>query len=103
MRPVTSRIGKLEDTFLPGKGKPQLLLVMIAAGNDLALDQDRCIQILRECGFLPSGSVGLVNLLGVPHGLNADELERFLREHGEETRGLNRIQNHGGLEGTHEC
>ena len=35
---------------------------MTAAGRGLALDQDRCIQILRECGHLPTGPVDVVNL-----------------------------------------
>lgn len=52
MRTVTRRIGNLEDTFRPGNGKPLLLLVVTAAERRLALDQDRCVQILRECGFL---------------------------------------------------
>ena len=92
MRTVTRRIGKLEDTFRPGNGKPQLLLVVTAAGKELALDQDRCIQILRECGFLPTGPVGLVNLGEIPNGLNAEELETYLREHGAETSGFRGAQ-----------
>jgi len=47
----------------------------------LALDQDRCIEILGECAVLPAGpAVGVVNLLEVPKGLNAKETERYLRE-----------------------
>jgi hypothetical protein len=99
MKTVTRRIGKLEDTFRPGHGKPQLLLVVTAAEIGLALDQDRCVQILRECGFLPTGPVGIVNLAAIPHGLDAEELEKFLREHGAETRGLNGDHNHGGNAG----
>jgi hypothetical protein len=99
MRTVARRIAKLEDRFLPGNGKPQLLLVVTAAGKALALDQDRCIQILRECGFLPTGPVGLVNLGEIPNGLNAEELERFLRKDGEEICGLRSVQNHGGDHG----
>jgi hypothetical protein len=99
MRTVVRRIAKLEDRFWPGNGKPPLLLVVTAAGRELALDQDRCIQILRECGFLPTGPVGLVNLGEIPDGLDAEELERYLREHGAETRGFHGAQNHGGPEG----
>ena len=90
MRTVTRRIGKLEDRFRSGNGKPLLLLVVTSAGKRLALDQDRCTQILGECGFLPTGGpVGVVNLAAIPHGLDADELKMFLREHGAETCGLN--------------
>ena len=61
--------------------------------------EDRCVQILRECGFLPTGPVGVVNLGDIPEGLNAEELERFLRKNGAETRGLRSAQDHGGREG----
>jgi hypothetical protein len=65
------------------------------AGWGLALDSDRCIDILGECGFLPTGPVGLVDLCQIPDCLNAEELERFLREHGAETRELRGTQAHG--------
>ena len=100
MRIVARRIGKLEDRFWPGNGKPPLLLVVCNAGWGLALDQEACIQILRECGFLPTGPVGLVNLGRIPDGLNAEELERYLREGGAETRGFRGAQDHGGPAGT---
>ena len=61
MKTIDGRIYKLEDRFWSGNGKQPLLLVMRKAGWGLALDQDRCIQILGECGFLPTGPVGLVN------------------------------------------
>jgi len=93
MRTVTSRIGKLEDRFRPRNGKPPLLLIVTAAEKRLALDQYRCVQILRECGFLPTGPVGLVNLAEIPAGLDVEELERYLREHGAETRGFRGGQN----------
>ena len=88
MKTIDSRIRKLEDRFWPGNGKPPLLLVVCQAGWGLALEQDRCIQILGECGFLPTDPVGLVNLCQIPDGLNAEQLERFLRENGAETRGF---------------
>jgi hypothetical protein len=99
MNALTRRIRRLEDQFGCGDGRPQLLLVVTAAGKALALDQDRCIQILRECGSLPTGPVGVVNLGEIPNGLNADELERFLRKDGAEICGLRSAQNHGGLSG----
>jgi hypothetical protein len=77
----------------------QLLMVVTAAGKRLALDPDRCIEILRESGFLPTGPVGVVNLAEIPEGLNAEELERFLREDGAVTRGLHGAQNDDEPEG----
>ena len=99
MKTIDRRIRKLEDRFWIGDKRQCILLVVCNAGWGLALDQDRCIQILGECGFLPTGPVGLVNLAQIPSCLNAEELERFLREHGAETRGFSGAQNDGGLAG----
>ena len=95
MRTVARRIAKLEDQFGTAAGKPQLLLVVSRAGWGLALDQDRCMQILRECGFLPTGPVGVVNLGEIPGGLNAEKLEKFLRKDGADICGLRGAQHHG--------
>ena len=91
MRTVTRRIAKLEDRFSPTEGKPQLLLVACRAGWGLALDMDKCVEILRECGFLPTGRIGLVSFLDIPSHMSAEELERFLREKGREACDLNRM------------
>jgi hypothetical protein len=99
MKTVTRRIGKLEDTFRLGNREPLLLLVVTAAEKRLALDQDRCVQILRECGSLPTGPIGLVNLAEIPPGLDAVKLETYLREHGEETRSFRGGQHRAGLVG----
>ena len=88
MKAISERLRKLESQFGLGPETEQLLLVVCGAGWGLALDKDRCIRILRECGHLPTGPVGLVNLGQIPDGLDADELERYLREHGAETCGL---------------
>jgi hypothetical protein len=85
MKTVLSRIDKLEKKFGTADGRPQILVVLCRAGWGFGLDEDRCIQILGESGFLPTGPIGLVNLLDVPD-LNADELEQYLREHGNELR-----------------
>jgi len=91
MTTVTRRIAKLEDRFWPAAGEPGFLVGVGRAGWGLALDMDTCIEILRECGFLPRSHAGflLVNLCKVPFGLNAEELERFLREKGGEACDLN--------------
>ncbi len=60
----------------------EFYLVVCKTGWGLALDMDTCVQILDECGSLPTGPVGLVSLLGIPEGLNAGHTERFLRENG---------------------
>ena len=40
------------------------------------------MEILRESGHLPTGPFGVVSLWLLPEGLNAKELEQYLREHG---------------------
>jgi hypothetical protein len=91
MRTAIRRIDKLENRLGIAAGKPELFFVASAAGRRQALDVDTCVEILRECGFLPRGpGIGLVNLLNLPEDLNAGELERFLRVHGPEICGHTR-------------
>jgi hypothetical protein len=97
VRTIARRLQKLERGFGLGPGTEQLLMVVTTAGKRLALDPDRCVQILSECG-LPTGPVGLVNLGQIPDGLNAEELETFLREDGADICGL-RSAHHGGPAG----
>ena len=79
MRTITKRIGKLKDQLLPGNGQPLRLWVLTKPGCEFALDLDRCVQILDECGFLPTVRFGVLNFCGIPDGLSAGELEKFLR------------------------
>jgi len=87
MRTVTRRIAKLEDRFSPTEGEPQILFVACKAGWGLALDMHTCVDILRDCGYLPEGRIGLVSFLDIPAHRSAEELERFLREHGADLSG----------------
>jgi len=86
MKTLTRRLCKLEDQFGIGSGKPQLLVVLCRSGQGLALGSDRCIQVLRECGSLRAGPIGVVNLGNIPQGLNAEQTEKFLRENGASLR-----------------
>jgi hypothetical protein len=95
MNAIDSRIRRLQGRLCPDNGQPQRLWVLVKAGYGLALDQDRCFQILGECGFLPTGRFGVVNFLGIPDDLNAKELEQFLRRNGAETCGFGGDQEHG--------
>ena len=95
MRTIARRLQRLERGCGLGLETEQLLMVVTAAGKRLALDPDRCVQILRECGFPSTGPVGVVNLGQIPDGLNAQELERFLREDGADICGLRSAQDHG--------
>jgi len=86
VKAIARRLCRLEDRFGPAGEKPRMLAVVCQAGWGLSLDQDRCIEILGESGFLPTGPCGVVNFGQIPVGLHADELEQYLREHGAELR-----------------
>jgi hypothetical protein len=93
IRTVTNRIGKLEHRFGIAKGKPGILLVVSAAAWGRALDVDTCMKILRESGLvLNDPGINMVDLLHLPEGLKAQELEKYLREHGEVTQKFGGIQ-----------
>jgi hypothetical protein len=83
MKTVERRLDRLENRLAPQQGRKQFLIVLTDARQKLALDTDRCVQILREAGHLDTTSLSCVVDLGyIPDGLNAAELERYLREHG---------------------
>src|ERR1035438_9803110 len=67
---ITKRIAKLEDQFGTAGRTPQILHLVCRAGWGLALDQDACVEMLGECGFLPTRRIGIVNLLDIPEGLS---------------------------------
>ena len=55
MKSIDQRIRKIEDRFWIGDAKRQgIFLIACRADARLALDRDQCIQILGECGFLPT-------------------------------------------------
>ena len=99
MSQLTRRICRLEDQFgIEGGSSKGILIVASRVG--LPLDADTCVQILRECGFLPTGpGFGLVNLCNIPDGLDGMATERFLREKGMEICDPSVSQNHDGPTG----
>jgi len=72
---------------MPAAKWPCRVWVVRLFGRELALDDDRCVEILRECGFLPDGRRFAVQFCEIPDGLSAKELEKFLREEGEKLCG----------------
>jgi hypothetical protein len=50
--------------------------------DKLAIDEDTCIKILDEAGFLPTCGIATVYLMDIPRGLNTKGTERFLRDNG---------------------
>lgn len=85
MRTLTRRIDNLENLLgIRAAERPCKVWMVHLVGRELALNDDRCVEILRESGFLPNGRRFAVVQLGhVPDGLNAKKLEEFLRENGE--------------------
>jgi hypothetical protein len=86
MKAVARRPDRLEDRLVP-QGRKQFLIVVTDARQSLALDSSTCVQILREAGHLDrTGRSCVVDLAYIPNGLDAAELERYLREHGTRTK-----------------
>jgi hypothetical protein len=83
MRNLRRRIEQLEQAM---GAIPEGVQVMLTyEGVELALDFDRCADILTEAGFVGTGpGLSVLDFSRVPHGLSAVELERYLREHGDE-------------------
>jgi hypothetical protein len=74
---------RLEDRIAPPPER-QIHCTVNLASRELAPDNQTCLAILEEEGFLGTRVVCVVDLCGLPDGLNAAELERYLREHGRE-------------------
>ena len=76
----------------PDHGQEQRFWVTILPGQKFALDRDRCIEILGECGFLPTVRFVVLNYMNIPDGLNTKELEQYLRRNGAQICGTGRDQ-----------
>jgi hypothetical protein len=85
MKAISRRLRELETRLGSGPGIEQKMWVVTIVGRKLALDQDSCIEILRECNFLPTARFGVVDLSVIPEGLSADDTKRFLRVRAAET------------------
>jgi hypothetical protein len=95
MKAIARRLHRLEDTFGPAEGTPPLALIVCQAGWSMALEHDRLMEILAQSGFLPAGPHVLLHMGIVPMGLNAEQAERFVREHAAEIcgfRGVDRVR-----------
>jgi len=79
MTSIARRLGKLENPI--GVTKDIFLVVLSDAGRR-SLDDDTCVRILRDGGFLPARGVAMVDLAQIPVGLNAEETKRFVAQNG---------------------
>jgi hypothetical protein len=82
MTNLQRRIERLERPVGAGT-QAELRLILMQAGATFAMDVDRCMEVLTECGFIRQGSC-LLDFLRIPHGLTQGELVEHLREHGAE-------------------
>ena len=94
MKNIDRRLGKLEDKLGIATDRPRVVVIM----SDLigrGLDDDTCLQILREGGFPPANAVSTVDLCEIPTGLSEKETERFIRENGAKICGIGIAQSQG--------
>lgn len=76
------RLEKLEKRSGTADAELRTLTIVRGIVQRIGLDQDTCIQILDEGGFLRKRGFVLVDLHNVPDGLSAEETKRFLLENG---------------------
>jgi hypothetical protein len=95
MKGIDRRLSNLEDQL--GLTKERFLVVLSDAGKR-GLDNDTCVEILRDSGFLSASGVVLVNLRQIPVGLNAKDTETFVRQNGAEICGSGAAQTPVGSE-----
>jgi hypothetical protein len=79
MKTIERRLNNLEHRLGIAKNKVRFIVTLHGCGTR-GLNDDRCVQILDEAGFLDTG--GSVDFTQIPNGLDAKETERFVRENG---------------------
>ena len=99
MKAIHSRIRRLQQQLCLDEGQPQHIWMTVIYGQQFALDRDRCIEILREGGFLPRTRFLVLHFCGIPDGLTAKELEQYLRRNGAQICGLGGDQKYVGQGG----
>jgi hypothetical protein len=97
MKSIYSRIRRLQHQLCPNGGQEQSIWLTVLFGQEFALDTDRCVEILQECGFVPSMHFLVLYFCGIPDGLNARELEQYLRKNGAQICGGSGNQEHIAL------
>jgi hypothetical protein len=96
MRAVSRRLNKLDHQFGLSPKHPRLLMI-VTGYRTLAIDEDACVKILDEAGFLPMSGIATVDLLDIPQGLSARETERFLRDNSAKICGPRFAQSPDGV------
>src|ERR1700723_3371731 len=65
----------------------RILMIVTASATKLGLDEDTCVKIPDEAGFLATRGIASVDLLHIPSGLSASETKRYLLKNGAEICG----------------
>jgi hypothetical protein len=83
MKAMQRRLQRLEEPLRLAQQECRVYGVRFP-DQQLALDADSCLKILREYGHVPTSRYAVAHFTKIPGGLNAKDTERFLREHGAE-------------------
>src|SRR6185437_2215082 len=83
MRSLRFRIERLDQHTVANQQTTAWVFVL-QAGASFALDLDRCAEVLTDCGLAVDAGISHLNFLHVPHGLSAEGLAKYLREHRSE-------------------
>jgi hypothetical protein len=86
VKTIYRRLQRLEEPLRLAQQECRVY-VLGFPNQELALDTDSCLQILRECGYVPKSRFAVAHFTDIPDGLNAKETELFLRQHGAELFG----------------
>jgi hypothetical protein len=93
MTSIDGRVSKLEHRFGVAGSAIIFLVILIEGGGGTAADA--YLQILDEAGFFPASGSYMVDFSVIPSGLNAKEVEKFVRENGARICGTCRLQGPG--------
>jgi hypothetical protein len=82
MRSIEGRLSKLENRFGLAQNQTLCRFIVSEAGRDFGGAEDTYLQILDEAGFTSANGFTIIDLTRIPHGLSAEDAEKFVREHG---------------------
>ena len=79
MRTMERRLRRLEQRM--GANPQEMMPAVLVRAESFKPDIDRCVEILRQCGYVQTGQA-LLNLVYIPAAVRtAEEFERYVREY----------------------
>lgn len=88
---LSHRLARLEQQMAVQAGCGMQIVVR-ALARHLVLDDDECLKVLDEFGFVQHDRISVADLTQIPEGLSVNELKQYLRVHGAEICGPTRVQ-----------